>query len=284
MPRMSRAVAGACLAAGASVLFACSAELGETPPDGSEEALGTATAANILFPGDAACGGGCERSLAGTDLFIPASSGRPWGETYKLGTDKPVTVGGFSSGRIALLRRLALKNDASWAVMLDPSWDDGSRDFLDDDNPQTRPSTRSTTGPAIVKTWLGAQKDRRFLLVYSTRSQGWSGYAALRDDPAVAARVTVCAVSVNHADVPNTVGRTALTSPEKWIATSCNATPWDCAKSAFKGKQYLTCDGNVLRKCEGTTPIPILPEHRCKTCLSQPPVDGVAKDDVCAPQ
>lgn len=267
-----------------STLEACSAEVGD-PNDtqnGSEEALGSATAANILFPGDPACGGGCERSLAGPELFIPATSGKPWGQTYTQGTATPTVVGGFSSGRIALLRRLGLKNDASWAVMLDPSWEDGARDFLDDDNPSTNPSVKATTGAAIVKNWLTSDSKRKFLLVYSTKSQGWSGYAALRDDPTVGSRVSVCTVSVGHVDVPNTVGSVALTNPAKYITTCTPGPTWDCAKSSFKGTQFLTCDGNTLRKCENGVPIPVRPEHRCGTCVSQPPVNGVGRDDLCA--
>src|SRR5262249_47485119 len=91
---------------------------------------GNPDAPNILFPGKPACsGGGCERGLAGDDLYIPPRNGRPWQDTYALGTMSPVTLSGYSSGRIALLRRLALTGDGAHAVLLDPSWPDGLRDF-----------------------------------------------------------------------------------------------------------------------------------------------------------
>lgn len=186
MGRTSRAVVGLGSWVAVVACAACSAEAPDTSFDETgEEALGSEQAPNILFPGDPACGGGCEKSLAGDEVFIPATNGKPWGQTYLKGTSTPKTLGGYSSGRIALLRRLALKNDGDWAVMLDPSWDDGTRDFLDDDNPATRPSVKPTTGPAIVKAWLSARADRRFLLVYSTTSAGSKGYAALTSDPEV---------------------------------------------------------------------------------------------------
>lgn len=281
MGRTSRAVVGLGSWVAVVACAACSAEAPDTSFDETgEEALGSEQAPNILFPGDPACGGGCEKSLAGDEVFIPATNGKPWGQTYLKGTSTPKTLGGYSSGRIALLRRLALKNDGDWAVMLDPSWDDGTRDFLDDDNPATRPSVKPTTGPAIVKAWLAARADRRFLLVYSTTSAGSKGYAALASDPEVGSRVRACAVTVGHLDVPKTVGAKVMTQPAEWITTSCKEPAWDCARSAFQGKQYLTCDGSTLRKCEGGVPIPVKPEHRCaKGCVSAP----AGTDDSCAP-
>src|SRR5688572_8745528 len=57
---------------------------------------GNPEATHILFPGNEACGGGCERHLAGDDLYIPPRGGKPWGDTFELGSASPVTLSGFS--------------------------------------------------------------------------------------------------------------------------------------------------------------------------------------------
>jgi hypothetical protein len=174
---------------------------------------GNPDAVNILFPGNPVCeGGGCERALAGDDLFIPPRNGRPWQDTYELGTRSPDTLSGYSSGRIALLRRLALVGDGAHAVMVDPSWPDGARDFTGD-GPEH--------GEDIVQAWLRDDPARTFLLIYSTRSVGWSGYAALRDSE-VGARVKVCAVDKPHLLVPAVPGlHAALVDPDAWDNGAC---------------------------------------------------------------
>lgn len=164
---------------------------------------GDPEAVNILFPGNPACAGhGCERALAGDELFVPPRNGRPWDDTYALGTMAPRILSGYSSGRIALLRRLALIGDGVRAVMIDPSWPDGLRDFA---------GRGPERGEDIVRAWLTADPARSFVLIYSKRSAGWADYAALQASP-VGARVTVCAVDQPHLLVP-TVGhlRDALT-------------------------------------------------------------------------
>jgi hypothetical protein len=174
---------------------------------------GNPEAVNLLFPGNPACGGGgCERGLAGDDLYIPPRNGQPWGDTYLLGTEAPETLAGYSSGRIALLRRLALVGDGEHAVLLDPSWPDGLRDFL---------GRGPERGEDIVAAWLEADPARTFLLIYSRRSTGWSGYAALQST-AVGARVRVCAVDPPHLRVP-TVARLhdALVDPVTWDNGTC---------------------------------------------------------------
>ena len=177
------------------------------------ERCGDPDARNVLFPGNPACsGGGCERGLAGDDLYIPPRNGAPWQDTYALGTRAPDTLSGYSSGRIALLRRLALIGDGAHAVLLDPSWPDGLRDFTGR-GPQR--------GEDIVQAWLAADPGRTFLLIYSTRSTGWSEYAALQHGE-VAAQVKVCAVDEPHLRVPAVPGvHDALVDPDAWDNGRC---------------------------------------------------------------
>ena len=175
---------------------------------------GDAEAPNILFPGNPACGGPCERKyLAGDDLYVPPANGKPWGETYLLGTMEPDVITGYSSGRIALLRRLALVGDGAHAVMLDPSWEDGKRDFA---------GRGPEYGDQIVKDWLVADPSRTFLLIYSTTSTGWARYKALADDPDVAAQVSTCLVARPHLALPQTPHlHDALVDPVDWDRAPC---------------------------------------------------------------
>ncbi|MEO8701767.1 MAG: hypothetical protein ABI867_17100 [Kofleriaceae bacterium] len=179
----------------------------------SRTSCGDPDARNILFPGNPACSGhGCERGLVGDDLYIPPTNGKPWGETYLLGTAEPLTLSGYSSGRIALLRRLALIGDGTNVVMLDPSWPDGARDFAD------RGPER---GEDIVRDWLYADPARTFTLVYSTRSVGWSNYVTLRDDADIGSQVTICALTKPHLLIPTEPGlHAALVDPVAWAATA----------------------------------------------------------------
>lgn len=173
---------------------------------------GSPLAPNILFPGNPVCGGGCERTLAGDDLYIPPRGGKPWGDTYSLGTPSPVTLSGYSSGRIALLRRLGLVGDGEHAVMLDPSWTDGARDFL---------GRGPERGEDIVRAWLAADPWRTFTLIYSTRSTGWASYAALLTSD-VGAQVKVCSVGEPHLHVPRIAGiHDALVDPVSWDNGRC---------------------------------------------------------------
>jgi len=174
---------------------------------------GDPDAPNVLFPGNPACrGAGCERGLASGVLYIPPRNGAPWGDTYALGTASPNTLSGYSSGRIALLRRLALIGDGAHAVLLDPSWPDGPRDFA---------GRGPERGEDIVKAWLVADPDRTFLLIYSTRSTGWSDYAALQDT-AIGGRVKVCAVDEPHLLVPTVPDvHDALVDPDGWDNGAC---------------------------------------------------------------
>jgi hypothetical protein len=174
---------------------------------------GNPEALNLLFPGNPACSGkGCERALADDELYIPPRNGLPWADTYELGTISPDTVSGYSSGRIALLRRLALIGDGLHAVLVDPSWPDGLRDFA---------GRGPERGEDIVKAWLSDDPARTFLLIYSRRSTGWSGYAALQTSE-VGARVKVCAVDQPHLLVPTVPYlHDALVDPVSWDNGAC---------------------------------------------------------------
>ena len=190
-------------------------EAGHLTPRQSCQAVpcGDPGAPNVLFPGNPACdGGGCERGLASDVLYIPPRNGQPWDDTYALGTRAPYTLSGYSSGRIALLRRLALIGDGAHAVLLDPSWPDGLRDFT---------GRGAERGPDIVKAWLAADPMRTFLLIYSTRSTGWAEYAGLLASE-VGARVKVCSVDEPHLLVP-TVPEVdaAVVDPDGWDNGRC---------------------------------------------------------------
>ena len=111
-----------------------------------------------------------------------------------------------------MLRRLALIGDGAHAVLLDPSYPDGLRDFT---------GRGPERGEDIVKAWLVADPVRTFLLVYSTRSIGWSGYAALQTSE-VAAQVKVCAVDAPHLQVPAVPHvHDALVDPDGWDNGRC---------------------------------------------------------------
>jgi hypothetical protein len=216
-----------CVVAGLAGLAGCATAGGlDEPQDADPEAgalapkqscakvrCGNPDAPNVLFPGNPACnGGGCERGLAGNDLYIPPRNGAPWQDTYELGTHSPDTLSGYSSGRIALLRRLALIGDGAHAVLLDPSYPDGLRDFT---------GRGPERGEDIVKAWLSSDPARTFLLVYSTRSTGWAEYAALRTTE-VAAQVKVCAVDAPHLQVPAVPHvHDALVDPDGWDNGRC---------------------------------------------------------------
>jgi hypothetical protein len=170
--------------------------------------------AHILYPGDAACGGGCEKGMAHPDIEIPPRNGQPWGDTYRIGSDQQQHIAGYSSGRIALLRRLGLRNNGKWAIMIDPSWEDNARDFLG--------NGQLVTGDQIIKTWLQGDNSRRFLLLYSTSSAGWQRYQKLQTDPSVGNRVKVCSVPYQHLDIPMKVGPTLILNPASFNLGTCS--------------------------------------------------------------
>jgi hypothetical protein len=209
------------------ILISVAAACGEAPsqaaapikdPSGDEPRCararcGDPDARNILFPGNPACGDrACERGLADKNVYIPPRNGEPWGDTHELGTDGAHTLAGYSSGRIALLRRLALIGDGKHAVMIDPSADDGRRDFT---------GRGPERGEDIVRAWLREDRNRTFLLIYSPHSTGWSRYAALQTTD-VGERVKVCTVDAPHLDIPSLPGlRDALVNPKAWDNGTC---------------------------------------------------------------
>ncbi len=117
-------------------------------------------------------------------------------------------VGGYSAGRIPLIRRLAAdRGRERTAVLLDGSWSDGAR-------------FEGKTGPAIVEAWLAADPSRTFVLVYIPSSAGWREYAALASGPA-ASQVKVCAVRTGHLELPRVVGSSLLRAPSSWLSERC---------------------------------------------------------------
>lgn len=189
--------------------------VGDSKADGASCSLtkcGDPAASTIVFPGNLGCGSGCERNLASESIYVPPRNGKPWGDTYTLGSDEPVSLAGYSSGRIALLRRLALIGDGTNATMIDPSWEDGERDFA---------GRGPERGADIVRDWLLADESRTFVILYSTRSTGWASYVALADSD-VGAQVKVCSVNVAHYLVPKVEGLAdALVDPIWADAGSC---------------------------------------------------------------
>lgn len=194
------------------------ADQADSKADAASQSCSTVSCGNpeadaILFPGNPACNAkGCERGLAADDLFIPPRNGKPFGDTHELGLLPARVVSGYSSGRIALLRRLALDGDGHDAVMLDPSWPDGARDFC---------GRGPEHGEDIVEAWLEQDPDRTFTIIYSTRSIGWSTYVDLQKG-AAGTRVKVCHVSVPHLLIPTISGiHDALVDPASWNNGTC---------------------------------------------------------------
>ncbi len=108
---------------------------------------------------------------------------------------------------------MAFLDDGEHAVMLDPSWEDGARDFL---------GQGPMRGDEIVRTWLHNDPSRTFTLIYSKRSTGWSSYAALLQNTEVGHQVRVCVVSEPHLLVPTVRDlKTALVDPLAWDNGTC---------------------------------------------------------------
>lgn len=206
------ALVAACAVALAGCAAADAGDPGDEPAGASSDAVSSATCAetdrSLFFHGMYGYG----RELAVTDLCLPrigddASSGF-WSEVAHVKAPASKVVGGYSAGRIPLLRRLA-KGEAkeTVAVMLDPSYSDG-------------PRFAGKTGPSIVSAWLEADEGRRFVLVYSPTSTGWSEYAELARGP-LATRVKVCKVKGAHVDLPRLVGSELLLDPAGWVERRC---------------------------------------------------------------
>ena len=209
----------ACLVLAGS-LVACAAQpgdaedIGDTPPSSGSEAVTAkpclATDSSLFFHGLSGYG----REIARPGLCLPSLSNSGdnsfWSDVAYLSAPAATVVGGYSAGRIPLLRRLA-KGDGleETAVMLDPSWADG-------------PRFDGRTGPAIVDSWLGHDAARKFVLVYLPASAGWKEFAALATG-AHAEQVTVCPITGHHEhlELPGLVTAQLFTDPAAWVTDRC---------------------------------------------------------------
>jgi hypothetical protein len=155
---------------------------------------------------------GYGRELATSGLCVPSvgNSGANgfWSDVAFIPAPAATIVGGYSAGRLPLVRRLA-KGEGSeqTAVMLDPSYSDG-------------PRFEGRTGPAIVDEWLDRDAARRFVLVYSPSSTGWSEYAALATG-VHADQVKVCSVTGSHLELPRVVTSQLFVDPATWVTQRC---------------------------------------------------------------
>lgn len=156
---------------------------------------------------------GYGRELGGGGICAPAITNGGdtgfWSGIANVRAPGAKVVGGYSAGRVPLVRRLEKgTGDEQIAVMLDGSWSDGAR-------------FDGRTGPDVVRSWLEGDAQRRFVLVYLTSSAGWREYKAL-ETSSVAEQVTSCAVSgVTHFDLPRLVGKELFLDPDAWLAERC---------------------------------------------------------------
>ena len=148
---------------------------------------------------------------------------------YAPEAEKMHVVAGFSAGRIPLIRRLEQDTrlhgtSLTYAVLLDPSWADGSiyRKYTADCSRYLR------TGPEIVAEWLATDVSRHFILAYLSDA-GSSEYSALAESKTkdtaglpIAARVCVVKVAASdHLGVPRALGNSILTDPAGWARRYC---------------------------------------------------------------
>lgn len=201
----------------AGLLAGCAADQGAPedadadPSSGSEAVTAkpcAATDTSLFFHGMSGYG----RELAQPGLCVPslanAGANGFWSDVAFTRAPAAAIVGGYSAGRIPLVRRLAKDSgSAQTAVMLDPSYADG-------------PRFDGRTGPDIVEAWLDHDAARRFVLVYLPSSAGWREYAALAKGPH-AAQVNVCAVAGTHLELPARVTAQLFVDPDAWVAERC---------------------------------------------------------------
>lgn len=188
------------------------ADDGADDPDQGSDALGAkpcaATDTSLFFHGMHGYG----RELAKPGLCAPkltnSGAGSFWSDLAFTAAPAAKVAGGYSAGRIPLIRRLAKGEGAEHtAVMLDPSYSDG-------------PRFEGRTGPAIVDAWLDGDSARRFVLVYSPASTGWREFAALTSG-AHGDQVKVCAVTGSHLELPGIVTAQLFVDPETWVRERC---------------------------------------------------------------
>jgi len=199
-----------------SVLFAvgCSSETdGNVDPGdeiGGETDDVSGTACNpadeaLFFHGLSGYG----RELTTSKLCVPRIADNGFfGAVAFARADGARIVGGYSAGRLPLVRRLARgEGRETTAVMLDPSYSDGAR-------------FEGKTGPSVVGKWLEADEQRRFVLVYSPSSTGWREYAQLADGP-LRNQVRVCSVEGGHLELPRKVTAKLFLDPDAWLDERC---------------------------------------------------------------
>lgn len=212
-----RQAALALILAGAAPVTGCAAAADDADPGDADPSSGAAavteqpclaTDTTLFFHGLSGYG----RELAQSGLCVPkiANSGEGgfWSDYAFTPAPSSKVVGGYSAGRIPLLRRLAKgEGPETTAVMLDPSYADG-------------PRFEGRTGPSIVDAWLAKSAERRFVLVYLPSSAGWREFAALARG-AHAEQVKVCAVTGTHLGLPALVTAKLFTSTDAWLAERC---------------------------------------------------------------
>lgn len=180
------------------------------------------SAGDVGTSGDALTGTSCEpsdqalffhgmngfgRELATPGLCLPRLSSF-WNDTAFIDASGASVVGGYSAGRLPLLRRLAAgAATESTAIMLDPSYSDGAR-------------FEGVTGPTVVTRWLEGDAARRFVFVYSPASAGWREYVALMEGP-LAAQIRTCPVRGAHGDLPRIVTERLFLDVDAWLAERC---------------------------------------------------------------
>ena len=155
--------------------------------------------------------GGAGRELGGPGLCVPRMSDSEFSSSIaSVEAPGARVVGGYSAGRLTLLKRLASEaGHESVAIMLDPSYSDGRR-------------FSGSTGPEIVTRWLDGDASRRFVFLYSTSSVGWREYMELTRGPH-ADRVRVCVLHGAHLTLPATVGRKLFVDVDAWVTERCEA-------------------------------------------------------------
>lgn len=211
------------LVLGSVLLAACAAPPAESdiadPGDPEDEAAALGSAQTVAgTPGCAATDKalffhgleGYGREIRTTGLCAP-SIAQFWGDVAFAKAPAAKVVGGYSAGRVPLLRRLAKATSGGEevAVMLDGSWADGRR-------------YQGKTGPEIVDAWLDGDAARRFVLVYLEPSAGWREYMALASGPH-ADQIQTCAVrGMSHVDLPGFVTADLFFDPDAWLAARCS--------------------------------------------------------------